>query len=167
LIGQVESKNGKVQFYPNELTENMFTAKINTGEVTLTAEMTIFENVNELSTFYIENDGELVVYPANLYKKITPTEYQVAFLEQKERILIFSETYSPNWVATVGDEKIEPMNYEGVTAFKIKKEHNIINIHYESQSIQNIGYVVSIATLIVLIFLSIRKKLRLKMKLFR
>lgn len=91
------------------------------------------------------------------YQYVSPVEY---LLEVKNATagsrIIFSENYNSSWVAMVGDTTIKSEKYNVFNSFRLEKDGNYnIKVYYSPQAYVNIGLVVSVVSLIVIIFLLI------------
>ena len=80
------------------------------------------------------------------------TNYEIELKNDTiEKILIFSEDFSPYWRAKIDGYEIYSRNYKSVNSFKIPKGVNIVNIYYAPQKLVNRGLIVSLVTLSVLV----------------
>lgn len=104
--------------------------------------------------------------PDYFFKKISPTKYEV-FVKQSEDpfFLIFSQSFSPFWKLSIGDDSKTLSEDKHVLAnffangwFVEEKGSYKLTIEFSSQRLFEIGGLISILSFIFVAFLSLREK---------
>ena len=87
----------------------------------------------------------------------TPSEYKLSINVKSPEILIFGESFDPNWIAKAPSEVIKSRNYSGLNSFVLPKAGSYnINIFYVPQKWVTIFFVISsISILLILMYLAL------------
>ena len=65
--------------------------------------------------------------------------------------LVFSESFDSHWVAKVDGKVIRSEKFSGLlNSFMIKNSESVINVYYQPQKWVNMGFTISIATIVLL-----------------
>lgn len=89
------------------------------------------------------------------YQTLNPAEYKVKLSNAKKGdILVFSEGYDPNWIAETSGYKLQSLEFDhSFNSFVMPKSGDFeLKIYYQPQMWVNLGLIISVLTLIGLIF---------------
>lgn len=107
----------------------------------------VYKTENARDHFWIENIGTIS------YKVVSPVEYEVFVSDLKPGVMVFGESYNPDWIAQIGGKKIRSQKTkEGFNSFLIEKEGKY-RIYFEKQTIYDYGRIISVISLIVILFI--------------
>ncbi len=111
-----------------------------------------------------KNFGSIVVFKTRKYKshfsfakenssgriKIlsnSPNQYKLAILPSSHDLLVFGDSFDPNWEVKTSYGIVKSKNYNGLNSFEIEKAGDyIVEISYQPQKIVNIFSIVSLLT---------------------
>jgi hypothetical protein len=101
---------------------------------------------------FLENNEKIT------YKKLSSTSYTIDVTSQKASRLIFNENYSPYWILNTGSQQITSKNYHGMNSFSLPLMQKEMTLTYSLSTFYVIGRVISIVTLISILFLLFSRK---------
>lgn len=107
--------------------------KIQTGKTS------VYETPSHKDHFWLEGEGRLS------YKMISPAKYKVSVDTSSPTKLVFSENFSPSWVAITGDETIRSeKTIHNLNSFKLNKIGSYsLEIYFLRQNYLYYGLVIS------------------------
>lgn len=93
---------------------------------------------------------------------ITPDNMKFEIQNDKERLLLISMSYTPHWKAYLNGQPIQIRKIEDLMVVQAPAGNYTLEVKYESTSIMKSGWIVSILTILFLVYLIISNKLKKK-----
>ena len=109
-----------------------------------------------LITKHDHNNGEQRERTHVDFKKINPTRYKGHIISTGKSALVFSDSYNKGWTLYLGDKRYKPIKVNGfANGFLIDERGEYdFSLEYAPQRIYRYSIVVSIASLLIMFFVS-------------
>jgi len=110
------------------------------------------------ATFFAEAEARTLEYESSM-----PTSFTIRVGETSSGLMVFSSSYSSGWVLTQGRRSSEPVIINFISmGFPLDSSGLEAEIKFVPQLFMNVGYFISITTLIIFTYIIQKEKLYTK-----